>query len=252
MRPRDRQSLIIDTVRAQGKVAVGELAEMFDTSVETIRRDLSSLARNGKIDKIHGGATSPKNIGEGPFDQRMQQNGGAKRHIAQKAIELVSPGDTLLIDTGSTTLVFAEQLAAIDDLIVVTNSTAIARVVAAGNKTAKLFLLGGNYNEENRQTCGTMALEQLQQFSGNLVILTAGAVAADNGVMDYNFDEAQIARAMLQRAARKIVLCDSSKFGNNAPFVVSRLDEIDDLVCEQAPAGLLSENLRDARVNVIY
>lgn len=252
MRPRDRQSLIIDTVRAQGKAAVGELAEMFGTSVETIRRDLTSLARSGKIDKVHGGATSPRNIGEGPFQQRMQQNGLAKRHIAQRAVELVSPGDTLLIDTGSTTLVFAEELAAIDDLTIVTNSTAIARLVSSGNKTANLFLLGGNYNEDNRQTCGIMAIDQLNQFFGNLVILTAGAVAADNGVMDYNFDEAQMARAMLQRAARKIVLSDSSKFGNNAPFAVSRLDEIDDFVCEQAPTGLLSESLRDARVNVIY
>lgn len=252
MRPRDRQALIIDTVRSHGKAAVGELAKMSGASVETIRRDLTSLARNGKIEKIHGGATSPRYIGEGPFEQRMQQNGLAKRQIARKALELVSPGDTVLVDTGSTTLAFAEELVAIDDLTVVTNSTAIAKVISAGNKTVSLFLLGGNYNEDNRQTCGIMAIDQLDQFRGNLVILTAGAIAADGGVMDYNYGEAQLARAMLRRADRKIVLADSSKFGSAAPFVVAQLDGIDDLVCELAPNEPLSQSLRDARVNVIF
>ena len=112
MRPLDRQSRIIDTVRARGKASVDELAEMFGTSVETIRRDLSSLARKGRLEKIHGGAIPPRSLGEGPFEQRMQRNGLAKRHIAQKLRELISPGDTLLIDTGSTTLIVAEELAA--------------------------------------------------------------------------------------------------------------------------------------------
>ena len=252
MRPLERQSRIIDTVRAQGKAAVDELADMFGTSVETIRRDLTALARKGQLQKIHGGAIPPRSLGEGPFEQRMQRNGLAKRHIAQKLRELVSPGDTLLIDTGSTTLIVAEELAAIDDLTIVTNSTAIAKVIAAGNKTARIFLLGGNYIEDNRQTCGIIAQEQLNQFHGNLAILTVAAVDGNAGLMDYSFEEAQMARAMLRRADRRIALADSSKFGRVAPFVVAGFEEIDMLVCERAPGKGLDEYLRDARVTVVY
>jgi DeoR/GlpR family transcriptional regulator of sugar metabolism len=251
MRPLDRQSRIIDTVRARGKASVDELAEMFGASVETIRRDLTALARKGQLEKIHGGAIPRRTPGEGPFEQRMQQNGLAKRHIAQKLRKLVSPGDTLLIDTGSTTLVVAEELAAIDDLTIVTNSTAIARAIATGNRTASIFLLGGNYIEDNRQTCGIMALEQLNQFHGNLAILTVAAVDAEAGLMDYSFDEAQMARAMLGRADRVIALADSSKFGQVAPFVVAGFEQVDVLVCEQPPTGSLARRLQDARVEVI-
>ena len=251
MRPLDRQSRIIDTVRAQGKAAVDELAEKFGTSVETIRRDLSLLARKGQLEKIHGGAIPPRTLGEGPFEQRMQQNGLAKRYIARKLRELISPGDTLLIDTGSTTLILAEELAAIDNLTIVTNSTAIAKVIAAGNKTASIFLLGGNYIEDNRQTCGIMALEQLNQFHGNFAILTVAAVDGNAGLMDYSFEEAQMARAMLCRAGRKIALADSSKFGQVAPFVVAGFEQIDTLVCERAPGGGLASSLHEARVNVV-
>jgi DeoR/GlpR family transcriptional regulator of sugar metabolism len=251
MRPLDRQTRIIETVRAQGKAAVDELAEKFGASVETIRRDLTALARKGQLQKVHGGAILPRILGEGPFEQRMQQNGLAKRQIAQKLLEMISPGDTLLIDTGSTTLIVAEELAGIDDLTIVTNSTAIAKVIAAGNKTAKIFLLGGNYIEDNRQTCGIMALEQLNQFHGNLAILTVAAVDGNAGLMDYSYEEAQMARAMLRRADRKIALADSSKFGQVAPFVVAEFEQVDALVCEQAASGNLAERLQDAGVQIV-
>ena len=142
MRPRDRQLRIIDLVRTQGKVSVDELTQRFSSSAETIRRDLSQLSADGKLKKIHGGAVALRDYGEGAFAQRMQQNAGAKRLIADKARGLVSAGDSLLIDTGSTTLVAAEALATIDGLTVVTNSTAIARVISATSDSAGIFPAG--------------------------------------------------------------------------------------------------------------
>jgi DeoR/GlpR family transcriptional regulator of sugar metabolism len=252
MRPRDRQFRIIDMVRTQGKVTVDELVATCAASAETIRRDLTLLAANGKIQKVHGGAMPTRDFGEGPFAQRMQQNGAAKRLIAQKARQLVSPGDTLLIDTGSTTLVIAEELAGIDDLTVVTNSTAIAKTISSANKAAQIYLLGGTYNEDNRQTCGNMALNQLDSFHGNLAILTVGAIAADIGAMDYSCNEAEIASAMIARSDKVILLVDSSKFDRVAPFVVASFDKIDALVCERSPQGALADSLKAAQVEMIY
>lgn len=182
----------------------------------------------------------------------MQQNAAAKRSIARQAHRLVSPGDTLFIDTGSTTLAMAEELAAIDDLTVVTNSTAVARVIGSASKSAQVYLLGGAYNEDNRQTCGVMAINQLNEFHGNLSIIAAGAVAAGVGAMDYNAAEAEVASAMIARSDRAVILADASKFDRVAPFVVASFDRIDSLVCDRVPQSTLASSLEQARVEVVF
>lgn len=251
MRPRDRQLQIIDLVRARGKVTVEQLALEFTISAETIRRDLTFLATTGKIRKVHGGAIPLRDFGEGAFAQRMHSNAEAKRQIAHKARQLAKPGDTIFIDTGSTTLVMAEALATVDDLTVITNSTAIAQVISAANQTTRIYLLGGSYNEDNRQTCGAMALEQLAGFHANLSILAVAAVAAGTGAMDFSHDEASIARAMIAHSERVAILADASKFDEVAPFVVASFAQIDTLVCDEAPRGVLAERLEQAGVEVI-
>ena len=252
MRPVERQARIIDLVRTRGRVTVDELVRDFSISAETIRRDLTLLATTGKIQKIHGGAVPPRDFGEGAFAQRMRQNTAAKRLIARQTHRLVSPGDTLFIDTGSTTLAMAEELNRIDDLTIVTNSTAIARVISSANESARVYLLGGAYSEDNRQTCGAMAISQLDGFHGDLSIITVGAVAAGVGVMDYNAAEAEIAAAMIARSDRTVILADASKFDRVAPFVVASFDRIDNLVCDSAPTVALAASLEQAGVKVDY
>jgi DeoR family glycerol-3-phosphate regulon repressor len=251
MRPRDRQSRITDLVRSQGKVSVDQLVETFHISAETIRRDLTFLATNGKIQKIHGGAVALRNFGEGPFAQRMLLNSQAKRLIARQVRRLVSPGDSLFIDTGSTTLAIAEELTTIDDLTVITNSTEVARMITSANRTVQMFLLGGNYNGDNRQTCGTIAVKQIEGFHCSIALLTAGAIAAEAGVMDFNHDEAQIASAMIEHSDKVLLMVDSSKFDRVAPFVVAPLDRIHSLVSDQAPGGVLARALESAQVEVV-
>ncbi len=251
MRPRDRQLRITDLVRTRGKVTVEQLAREFTISPETIRRDLTFLAATGKIRKVHGGAIPLRDFGEGAFAQRMHSNAEAKRKIAHKARQLAKSGDTIFIDTGSTTLVMAESLATIDELTIVTNSTAIARVISAANQATHIYLLGGSYNEDNRQTCGAMALEQLSGFHANLSMLAVASVAAEAGVMDYSHDEASIARAMIAHSERVAILADASKFDRVAPFVVASFAQIDTLVCDEAPQGVLAERLVQAGVEII-
>jgi len=251
MRPRERQLQITELVHSQGKASVDHLAQHFATSAETIRRDLTILAANGKLRKIHGAALALRDFGEGLFAQRMQLNAAAKRQIADKACALVTPGDTLFIDTGSTTLLLAQALAPIDNLTIVTNSTAIAAAISSANDSASVFLLGGAYRQDNRQTCGAVALNQITGFHANLALLTVAAVSAEGGMMDFSEDEAAIARAMMTHAERSIVLADASKFDRVAPFVVASVGQVDTLVCDRTPGGLLNQRLQQAGVDVI-
>ncbi|MDX2495043.1 MAG: DeoR/GlpR family DNA-binding transcription regulator [Desulfuromusa sp.] len=251
MNPSTRQNEIANLIRQREKVTVNELAETLNTSRETIRRDLTELARTGKVQKFHGGAALPMTTGEGHFHDRMGTNVTAKVQIAATAAKLIAPNQTILIDTGSTTLYFAEELAKISSLTVVTNSAEIARIMSTAQSTARTFLLGGEFHGDNRQTVGSMAIAQVQSFRAHHAILTTGALDARTGVMDYSIEEAQLARAMVEQGETLSVLVDSSKFEQIASFEVCSLDKITNLVCDIPPTGKLKAALLEANVNII-
>jgi DeoR/GlpR family transcriptional regulator of sugar metabolism len=246
-----RQAKIVEIIRTKEQATVEELAVILGISRETIRRDLTGLANSGKIQKIHGGATSPRVFGEGSFQERMSDNTEAKARIAAMASRLFTVGETVFIDTGSTTLHFAENLSEISGLTIITNSTEIAGTVslsASGNRT---FLLGGEFNPDNRQTVGTMVAAQIRSFRAHHTVLTVGALDMRSGAMDYNIEEAQVARAMIEQSESVTVLVDSSKFNEVASFEVCSLAQIDRIVCETAPPDALAEALAAAEVQII-
>ncbi|RUM36205.1 MAG: DeoR/GlpR transcriptional regulator [Desulfobulbus sp.] len=251
MTPVERRSEIVKIIRKQSRVTVEALAKSLHISRETIRRDLTELANSGKVQKFHGGASLPMMTGEGPFRARMSDHVSAKVSIADQAVKLVSSGETLFIDTGSTTLYFAEKLAEIPDITVVTNSAEIARILSLSSQRTKIFLLGGVFKGDNRQTVGSMAISQIQSFRAHHAFLTVGAIDTRTGIMDFCIDEAQVAKAMIAQAGSLTVLADSSKFGRIASFEVCGLNQVSRLVCETPPTGVIKESLSEAGVTVV-
>ena len=250
MKPDHRQILIMDILHESGKVSVKDLVSRLDVSAETIRRDLTLLRDTGKLQKTYGGAVSPRIPGEGPFIQRMNENRTAKQMIAKKGCSLILPGDILFIDTGSTTLAFAEELVGIDELTIITNSAGIANTMGA-NSTSRVFLVGGQHNIDNNETTGPMAISQLSQFWVNHAILTIGGIHEKTGICDFNINESLIARAMIEQADNTVVLADPSKMDKIAPFKVASLNQIGHLICYKKPENPLSEALEQANVCII-
>ena len=248
MTPAERRERIVILVRQRGRITVDELAGILGISRETVRRDLTLLADAGKVHKFHGGASLPLSGGEGPFQARMGRNALQKTRIAKAAARLIAPGETLFVDTGSTTLYFAEELARIEGLTVITNSCDIARILGDGAGQARVFMLGGVFNSGNRQTTGTMAMEQMRAFRAHHCMLTIGALDTRTGAMDYDYAEAQVARAMIEQSETLTILVDSSKFGAVASFEVCPLSRIDNLVCDALPPEPLREALKAANV----
>jgi len=251
MNIRERQGKLVDIVRKGEKVSVDVLAQMLDISRETIRRDLTQLAKAGKIQKVHGGATIPRLLGEGQYQHRLSENVDAKIKIAKAAASLFKPGETLLIDTGTTTLYFAEVIAKIPGLMIVTNSTKIARTIDKAKTGSRVFLLGGEFSAQNSQTVGAMVTAQIRSFRAHHAVLTIGALDRRTGAMDYDFEEAQIAQAMIEQSQRLTVLADSSKFDTLASFEVCPLTEIQNLVCDKSPASEIRETLELAGGRVV-
>jgi DeoR family glycerol-3-phosphate regulon repressor len=246
-----RQIKIIDILRKQKRATVDELAMFFDISRETIRRDLTQLANTGRIQKIHGGAILPSVFGEGSFQQRMSDNADAKAQIASQAVKFFAPGETLFIDTGSTTLYFAEKLSEISGLTIVTNSTHIAKAISSPGTGTRTFLLGGEYSDNNHQTVGTLVATQIKSFRAHHAVLTVGALDIRSGAMDFNIEEAHVARAMIEQSESITILADSSKYNNLASFEVCPLSRIDRLICDVAPPDAMAEVLEDAGVKTV-
>ena len=248
--PKLRQEKIAEAVQRRGRVSVELLATRFKTSHETIRRDLTVLAEAGKVQKFHGGAKRPHGLEEGPFRERMATNAVRKRMIAEKVARLIAPGETVMIDTGSTTLMCAEAICKIEGLTAITNSARIAAVLAERGNRATVFLLGGRFDGDNQETFGPATIREIQSFHADHALITIGAMDRAAGATDYNYDEAQVARAMLEAADKLVVVADSSKFERRAAFTVCPLERIDALVSDRPPPVQLRAALAKASVTV--
>lgn len=251
IKPSIRQARIVELVSQQSAVTVEGLAADFNISPETIRRDLSILADAGQIRKVHGGARAAQLQEEGPFKDRMNKNTLAKRVIAEKVARLVSPRQTIFLDTGSTTLICAEVLARIDGLKVITNSCRIASTFAKGSGGADVYLLGGQYRGDNAQSVGAITVEEVARYNADCAIITVSALDTC-GAMDFSHEEAQVARAMIAASSRVAVVADSTKFNQRTVFNVCELSQIDTLVVDAAPTEeRLAEAIAAAEIEVV-
>jgi DeoR family glycerol-3-phosphate regulon repressor len=250
MRPARRRERIVGLLHERHRASVQFLAEQLSSSPETIRRDLAELAAQGVIRKFHGGAALPEMAVEDAFSARQTEHTREKRAVARLAASLFGPGDTLFVDTGTTTVLFAEELARRSSLVVLTNSATIARTISTGTTGNRVFLIGGEYGRDAAETLGPMAIEQIAGLHAAHAVICVGAIDA-SGIMDYSLDEAGVARAMIAQARTLTVVADSSKLGRTALFTVCRLGDVDRLVVDRAPAPALAEALRAADVEVL-
>ena len=208
---------------------VAELSRRFNVSVDTVRRDLRVLQSSGLIRKTHGGAirhlTHPA-----PYDSRMVHSPTFKQAIGRRAAELVEEGDSIIIDSGTTTLCLAQSLQ-VSRARVITNSLEIARAIA-GKPNYELFVLGGKWDPVHHDLVGPRTVEQLLRYRVDKVFLGMVALDPRNGFTDNSEEDAAVKRAMIQVAEQAIGLADSTKMGNVAFVWVAPVSDIDILVTD--------------------
>ena len=250
LRPETRRGRIVDLLRAGAPVSVDALAAALAASRETVRRDLADLARQGLVRRFHGGAALPEPVGEGAFQIRLAEHPREKRAIGRRAAALFGPGDTLFVDTGTTSVVFAEELARRAGLTVVTNCLTIAQLVGGSGNGNRSFMIGGEYRDAAAQTLGPLAVEQIARFHAAHAVLTVGAIDPV-GVMDFDLAETEVARAMIAQAVTVTVIADSSKLGRRGLFEVCTLARVDRLVIDRPADRVLAPALQAAGIEVI-
>lgn len=250
MFPTKWQTAIMATLRDRGRSTITDLAALLDVSDETVRRHVRDLAADGKLIRIHGGVMLPLAQAEPPFSRRLSERTEVKRLIGRFVAEQVQDGQTIMIDTGSTTAFVAEALLSRRGLSVITNSIEIARTLL-GRQDHRVYLAGGEFRADIGAAVGMEALALIEQFRADASILSLGAINAEDGLMDFDLAEAQIARAMIERSRRTIIAVDASKLGATARVQVCGFDQIDTIVSDALPSPSMKVHLDAAGVEWI-
>ena len=219
------------------EVSVAELAETFGVTAMTIRRDLDALAREGRVTRTHGGAVlAAPAAATFEFEDRRRSRPAEKRAVARAAAKLIEPGMTVIIDTGTTTLELARLVGGIPDLTVVTSSLAIASALFAV-PGIELTLLGGTVNRSSPDLSGTLTVENLKTLHADVALVgTDGADA--KGFYTSSMSIAQVSRAIIGSADRRLLLADSSKFGAPAFVRIAGWEALDHVIVDdRLPTG---------------
>ena len=249
--PARRRFELIRLARRQGQLSVTELSSQFGVSPDTIRRDLDLLSVRGLVRRTHGGAVPADNLvqSESPLAQRVNLRTAEKTRIAQCAAALIQNGETLIINGGSTTRIFAFELADKKNLTVVTNALGIPAALP-DQAVRDIFVLGGEYRAESHITVGSVAYGGSMGVSVDSAILGVGGITKD-GVFAKLLQEATMTASMIAAARRTIVLADATKFDQKLLGHIASLGQIDILVTDAEPPGTISEVLDEFRVQVV-
>lgn len=219
----DRSAQIRQYLYSAGPSSVQAIAEAVGASLATVRRDLQGLEAEGFILRDHGGARIAERAGgEVAFERREQANLAAKRAIAEAAYDLLAPESTVFLDAGTTVYQLARRLRLHPiRLNVVSNCIRIAQELA-GVAGVTVTLLGGRLRPENASMVGILTERALEDLWFDQLFLGAGAIAAD-GIYSLDADEARANAKMLTRAGQRVILADSSKFGQMLTYRVAPL-----------------------------
>ena len=245
-----RQAEILRLLSDEGSLGITDLAERLGVSLETVRRDVKPLVASGSVVRRHGGIMLPSVVGEAPFDRRMRENAEAKRAIARATAATIRDGESVMFDTGTTTSFVARELLNHRRLTVVTNSSDIARLLATVNGNT-VHMAGGALCSDSGAALGLSAIEFVSRFWVDHAVISAGAMHAERGIMDFRLEEAEFARAMLTRAQRRLLVCDSTKFERSGLVQVCPWRDIDALVIDRAPPEPARAALDEAGVQVL-
>lgn len=251
--PAQRQQQILEYLQSQKSITIRKAAEIFMVSEATVRRDLDELASTGKIERTHGGAVLHTGTGfEWQHAEKMQEMIPEKKRIAIAAKKLIEDGDSLFLDTGTTTYLLAEELKEKKRLTVVTNNLDIAYTTEL-DATSTMIITGGIRRDGYSSLVGDIAADLVRKLYVDVSFIGADAVSVGNGVFNTNFNEIGIKKSGIESGKRKVLLVDSSKFSRKALAKICDLQEFDIIITDsgidEAQLKILKEKI--ARVIIV-
>lgn len=243
----ERRNRIVEMVNSTGSRLVNDISAELGVTEVTVRSDLRLLEERGLLTRFHGGAARIDVTGsesgyasaEISLNERYQLAADPKKRIAIEAARLVKEGDTIILDSGSTTKLLAEELAGMRNIAVITNNLPAAAILTE-NKDITLVVCGGTVRHKTASLHGNIAAYALRDVSANLMFVGADGLDAENGITTFNEGFA-ISGIMAAASKQVVVITDSSKFGRKGFNQVLSLDKIDTVITDnEAPAEALA------------
>jgi DeoR family transcriptional regulator of aga operon len=250
-----RWVLIQQLLEQRGFVRVRDLADRFGVSTVTVRTDLQLLEERQLAFRVHGGAMPFNRArGERPFEEVAEHHATEKSAIATLAASLVSSGETIVVDVGTTAAAFAQAIvdrADLTEVTVITNGIKIALLLEAAHPRFTIVVTGGTLRPKQHSLVEPLATSLFESLRVDTVFLGCNGVSVDGGVTNVNLPEAIVKRAMIASAARCVVLADSTKLGVRTLAPVCSLDDVDVLVTDRAAESSELDEIRSRGVDVV-
>ncbi len=246
----ERQNNIASLIVRQGRVSVAEIVDLFEVSAATARRDLETLAGQGRLERVHGGAISLKHAPpELPIMERGQEQRLAKQRIGQAGAALVRDGETVLLGSGTTVLEVARNLRSRIGLTVITNSLPVLNTLS-GLAGITIIALGGMLRPSELSFIGHVTEQALAEVRADKVIIGVHAISLENGLTNDYMPETLTDRAILKAGREVLVVADHTKVNAVAAAFLAPLSSIQVFVTDdESPADFL-EALRQNGVRV--
>ncbi|MFV0491819.1 MAG: DeoR/GlpR family DNA-binding transcription regulator [Pseudorhodobacter sp.] len=238
-----RQSEILEIARSEGRVQVEDLAQRFEVTLQTIRRDLGDLAESGFLERVHGGAvprTGVVNIG---YEERRRMNAAAKAAIGRACAAAIPDNCSLILNLGTTTEAVARELLGHRNITVVTNNINVANILLA-NPGCEIMVAGGALRRADGGLVGDLTTEFFGQFKVDFAVIGTSALDEDGDLLDFDLAEVRVSRAILRQARQRFLVVDHSKLGRSAPARIGSLSELDRIYTDGPFPSALTEACR--------
>ena len=249
MTPNPRQALLLEEVGARGAVSVEALADRFEVTLQTVRRDVKLLSDAGLLARFHGGVRVPSSTTENiAYRQRQLLNQAAKARIARTVAAAVPSGCSLIINIGTTTEAIARELLRHKGLRVITNNLNVAAILS-DNPDCEVIVAGGVVRTRDRGIIGEVTVEFIKQFKVDIGLIGISGIEDDGTLRDFDYREVKVAQTIIEHAREVWLAADSSKFNRPAMVELARLSQIDRLFTDMPPPDPFPALLEEADVS---
>jgi DeoR family glycerol-3-phosphate regulon repressor len=244
-----RQQQILAIARQLGAVQVDELALRFDVTPQTIRKDLNELCDNRLLTRTHGGAMLTSGVENMAYEARRNLATAEKIVIGRRAAELIPNNCSLFINIGTTTEEVARALMNHEGLLVITNNIHVAMTLMP-NPKIDVIIVGGSLRRSDGGIVGESATDFISQFKVDHAVIGTSAIDNDGALLDFDYREVRVSKAILGNARNVILVADAMKFTRSAPVRIGHLTNVDVFVTDQAPPEPIGALCLDGGVTV--
>ncbi len=245
-----RQSDILEIAKEEGRVTVEGLADRFQVTVQTIRRDLSDLSEAGLVDRVHGGAVLRSGVSNIGYEDRRALNQEVKARIAERCAADIPDGSSIFLNIGTSTEAVARQLRQHKNLMVVTNNMNVATILAE-NPDCEIVVAGGVLRRSDSGLVGNLAVSTIRQFKFDHAIIGCSALDTDGDLMDFDLQEVLVSQTIIAQARQISLVADHSKFSRTAPARIASLADVDTIYTDAPLPGDLSKKCAEWQTQII-